>query len=122
MGDSIPGRRRSMCKGLAGRESMCVWGPSRESSLAGACAEQQERGLERGQWLVMKGFVCSDMGWSWRRTGLGERSSGIGHVEMSVGGWINGSGVQERKPTWRLFGDSLWIASEAPEAEETALY
>lgn len=62
MGDGIPGRRRSMCRGLAGRESTCARGPSGELGLARACTEQPERSLERGQRLVMKGFVHSEVG------------------------------------------------------------
>lgn len=90
--------------------------------MAGACTEQQERSLETGQWLVTKGFVHSEMGWTGRSPGLRERSAAFGHVGMSVGAWINGSGVQERKPAWRLFGDiSSEVVTEAPEAEESAL-
>lgn len=122
MGDGILGRRRSMCRGLAGRESMCAWGPSRESSLAGARTEQQKRGLGRGQWLVTKGFGRSEMGWPRRSAGLGERSSAFGCVEMSVGGWINGSEFRRESQLGDYLDTvSLWIATEAPEAEEIAL-
>lgn len=52
-----------------------------------------------------------------RRTGLRrEKSSVSGHVEMSVGDGISGSGDQERKRMWKLFGNSSWIVIEATEA------
>ena len=47
MGDGIPGRRRSMCRGPAGRESTCAQGPSGEFSGAGARPEQGQEPGER---------------------------------------------------------------------------